>query len=395
MRLLVLIFVGSILCFGSLYANTNDSITASLLLKRIQTLQIQKANYFPVGSFESYREYTMNKGQVKADFNPFFIGLICFTLRNLYLFLDQSDQLIATQIIESGAPVINLFKNKNGRDTYNFWTADRKLIFPNSGWLNWFDKSSALPDDLDDTVISMLALDTDKETAKKVHLLMQGYLNGTFKKINNTYPEYENMPFYSTWFGNKMPIDLDISVLSNILYFVNKYELPYTKADSASLNLIVQVLQNKQYLTEPAYISPWYKRVPLILYHLSRLMQLKSIPALEIYRPVLIADAYKSLAETTNFLDKVMLSTTLYRFGKTPPLIQMESKQSMLNLIEEEKFALFFANLPSYFPNPYKRWASSLKLGMFNYYTPAYNQLLLLENVIWKKRHDLALQKGQ
>jgi hypothetical protein len=393
MRIVIIIFISSILCNGHLQASTTDSVTAHLLLERIRTLQLKSNNYFPTGSFESYREYSMNKGQVKADFNAFFTGLICFTLRDIQPYLSSDDQIIAQQIIQNAAPAIELFKNKKGRDTYNFWSTNKRQIFPNSGWLNWLDRTHALPDDFDDTVISLLALNTDTATANKVHDLMQEYINGSHKLVNNTYSAYKKMPVYSTWFGIKMPVDFDISVLCNTLYFVNRYQMPYTKADSASLDLIVQVIRNKQHITDALYVSPYYGRLPIILYHLSRLMQAHKIPELELFKASLIVDAQKALKESDNLMDKIILTTALNRWGFNNSIIQFESNQTILSIIEEEHFSFFNANMPAFVPNPIKKMASDANLGMFYYYCAAYNQVLVLENLIWKKRQALTSLK--
>ncbi len=40
-----------------------------------------------------------------------------------------------------------------------------------------------------------------------------------------------------------MPIDFDFGVLTNILYLINKYQLPYTSADSASLKFLCKVVE--------------------------------------------------------------------------------------------------------------------------------------------------------
>jgi hypothetical protein len=124
-------------------------------------------------------------------------------------------------------------------------------------------------------------------------------------------------------------------------------------------------------------------------------MQLEHIPALETFRASLIADAYKSLSESANLMDKVLLTTALSRWGEAPQLIQIAANQSVLSLIEEERFTFFIANMASFIPNPYKRMASNAGLGVFNYYCAAYNQLLMLENLVWKKRHALTLQKSK
>jgi hypothetical protein len=109
-----------------------------------------------------------------------------------------------------------LFKNRQGRDTYNFWRTDTPQIFPNAGWLNTFDKSQSLPDDLDDTVILLWAEEASRERAALVHDTMQLFANTKGKTVKNSLPAFKKLPAYSTWFGKKMPIDFDMAVLCNV-----------------------------------------------------------------------------------------------------------------------------------------------------------------------------------
>ncbi len=286
-------------------------------------------------------------------------------------------------------PVYAKFQNRKGRATYNFWPTDTPKIFPNSGWLNRFDKSQALPDDLDDTVIMLLAMNADNETARQVHAIMQDFANNGQKQVHNTFKDYQNIGAYSTWFGKKMPVDFDICVLANILYFVQEYDLKWTAADSASLQLIEKVLDEKKHISSAAYVSPHYSKLPNILYHLSRLMSVKPIPSLEKYRSQLIVDTKNALADTDNFMDEVILSTSLLRWGVEPPEGKAHEADSFTELIEESRFSFFIANMASMLPDPLKGWMGGAGVGKFYYYCEAYNELLVLENLVWRKRKSL------
>jgi hypothetical protein len=213
-------------------------VVITQLLQRVAALQPKESSVFPSGSIPSYRLYALNKDRVKADVNAFFTGLVVFTLKDIRPQLSASQQRLANGIIADALPVFDKFRNQKGRATYNFWPTDTPRIFPNSGWLNLFDKKQQLPDDLDDTVIMLLAQEAGDSTAKAVHALMQGFINNPSKKVNNTFKDYRGIGAYSTWFGEKMPVDFDICVLANVLYFVQAYNLQWTAADSASLLLI-------------------------------------------------------------------------------------------------------------------------------------------------------------
>ncbi len=383
----ILLFV--IIACGIHHGLASDTTITRQLLDRIASLQIKENGVFPKGSFASYRVYALNKDREKADINPFFTGLIAFTLNDIKKELAPTQQTLAQQIINNTLDVYPKFQNRKGRPTYNFWQTDTPKIFPNSGWLNMFDKSQALPDDLDDTVIMLLAMNADSATAKQIHALMQEFANNGQKQVHNTFKDYRNLGAYSTWFGKKMPVDFDVCVLANILYFVQVYNLEWTAADSASLHLIEKVLDEKKHVSAAAYVSPHYSKLPNILYHLSRLMAVKPIASLEKFRPMLIEDTKTALGNTDGFMEKVILSTSLLRWGVAPPVVSAHGAGSLEELVEEGQFSFFIANMASMLPDPLKEWMGGAGVGKFYYYCGAYNELLLLENLAWRQRRGL------
>jgi hypothetical protein len=383
---------GLLICLFVLLNNckANDTIVSLQLLTRIANLQNKESAVFPRGIFPSYRLYALNKNRSKADINIFFTGLISFTLQKMRTYLTPYQQSIAEQIIASGNEPAIKFKNQKGRNTYNFWPTDTPRIFPNSGWLNLFNKKQALPDDLDDTVIILLAMDVQDSIAKQVHELMQQFTNNSKKKVKNTFKGYRNIPAYSTWFGKKMPVDFDVSVLTNILYFVQHYNLPWTKADSASLFFIQKVIEEKNYINDADYVSPHYSSTTIILYHISRLMSLKPIPELDMYKDSLISFTKSKLLNTNNFLEKVLLQTSLMRWGVQPSeVITVKNNSELINRIEDEDFSFFIANMASMLPNELKKTAGAIGLGKFYYFCPAYNYVLILENLLEQKKYEL------
>lgn len=369
----------------------NDSIVISRLLARIDALQVKEDGIFPKGSIPSYRKYALNQHRSKADINPFFTGLVAFTLNDIKTELTPLQQQLADNIITRSFATYPKFKNrKKNRITYNFWPTDNPQIFPHAGWLNLFNKSRALPDDLDDTVIILMAQRHSDSIARAIHQMMQGYTNHEKKRVTNTFPEYQQVGAYSTWFGEKMPVDFDISVLSNVLYFVQYYKLPWTAADSASLYLIEDIIKTGKHTRFANYVSPHYATLPNILYHISRLMALKPIASLEKLKPQLIEEAKKALASAGSFMDKVILSTALLRWNVQPPDIVEEKTNNLIDLIEDDQFYFFIASMASMLPDTWKKRMTNLKLGTFYYYAPGYNYTLLLENLVWRKRRGLS-----
>jgi hypothetical protein len=373
---------------NSISASSNDSILISQLLHRLEDLQIKENGIFPKGAFPSYRMYALNKTRYKADVNPFFTGLVSLTLQNLMPKLSASQQVQAKTIIDRASALYPKFKSRKHpeRNTYNFWPKDTVQIFPNGGWLNLFDKKWAIADDMDDTVILLMAQNADQATAKQVHELMQFYRNGYRNTIKSTFDEYKNMAAYSTWFGEKMPIEFDFGVHANVLYFAQYYQLPWSAADSATLQLMANIIKQKQYLSLANYVSPQYASTAVLLYHVARLMALKPIPELEVLKSSLIAETENLLLTSNIFMEKVILSTSLKWWGVKPPLIFLNTNKIEL-LLKDDQFVFFLANRASMFPNSIKKAAFKSNFFKFTYYCPAYNYLLLLENIVVQEKN--------
>lgn len=358
-----------------------DTTIVTQLLHRIDQLQVKENGVFPKGLFPSYRTYALNQDRQKADINPFFTGLILFTLQKHKDKLTTYQKYLVNNITTASLPALLSFKNTE-RNTFNFWSTNEKKIFPNSGWLNLLDKTNALPDDMDDTVIILMAMNSDKMTSSEVHNLMQYHANNGNYNINRVITPLRKFGAYSTWFGVKWPIDFDICVLSNVLYFVQSNEFIFNKADSASLKLIEMAIKDDLHIKLPKMIAPHYTESSIILYHIARLMNLKKNEDLEKFKPKLIEQAKFLLKNSNVFMEKVILQTSLMYWGIQPSITIIENSTELQSLIELENFSFFKANMASFFSANLKKIGTSLNLGLFNYYCPAYNNILLLEHIV-------------
>ncbi len=383
-----------LLCIGPfLKGYAGDSVLVNHLLERILQLQAKESSVFPKGSLPTYRYYALNKDRSKADVNVFFTALVSHTLHQLKENFSTRQQILAEQIIQDAYPVYAKFKNTKGRNTYNFWPTDTPKIFPNAGWINYFDKGQALADDLDDTVMILLAMNAPDAAARELHALMQSFTNKGEKKMRKAFRNYSDIHSYSTWFGQKMPVDFDVCVLANVLYFVQQYNLKWTAADSASLQFIEKIISDRQHIKNAAYVSTHYGRLPVILYHLSRLMSVKTIPSLEKIKPMLIQDAKEALAQFPDFMDKVILSTSLLKWGVNPEREQVFKGRNLASLIEEPGVAFFIGDMASVLPDPLKKWGGITGIGKFYFVSPAYNYALVLEYLIWKNNYQSLANK--
>ncbi len=372
-------------CFLS-QLHAQDTLIITQLLHRLEQLQVKKEDVFPKGIFPSYREYVLSNDRQKADINGFFTGLIAFTLRDQLPGLTNSQRELAEKLIDNTQPVYDLFKSKSGKPVYNFWPTNPPQIFPNGGWMNVFNKKQSLADDMDDTVIILLAKNASDSTARKIHTLMQAYINPGNKEVNSTFKDYRKLGAYSTWFGRRMPVEFDVCVLANVLYFVQRYHLDWTPADSSSLEMIEKIISSDKHKTSTDLVSAYYGRLPVILYHLARLMSVSPIESLEKLKPKLVADAQDALLHTNDFMDQVILQTALMRWGVKPSEITRRTQNTLAQLVEEGNFYFFNASMASLLPDPLRKWISKSGALKFTYDCDAYNNVLLLENlVVWNE----------
>lgn len=152
-----------------------DSTYVNHLVQRIAALQSKKNGAFVQGLFPSYITGKEQFSAKKADNNIFYNGLTAYIISGMRHRLSPANQTIMDSVVEQAKPAFR-FKNR-GRDTYNFWRTDTPFHYPYIGLVsNLFMKQTALPDDMDDTVLSLLALGADDSTAAAVHDLMQQYV---------------------------------------------------------------------------------------------------------------------------------------------------------------------------------------------------------------------------
>jgi len=362
--------------------SSTDTLWSYQILTKIQALQ-QTNIGFPPGIFPSTRVYAYNKNNSKNDPNVFFTGLIVLTLKKYEKQCTPFQQGMIHQIGKDGLLSVGLFKNRQGRDTYNFWRTDTPQIFPNAGWLNTFDKSQSLPDDFDDTVILLWAAEIAKERASAIHDTMQLYANTKVKTVKNSLAAFKNLPAYSTWFGKKMPIDFDMAVLCNVLSFVNAYDLQWTASDSASLQLITTAIQNNWHVTKADFIAPHYAKPAVIMYHIARLLHAgkqQNISELRALTPALLQTTDSLLAISIDPLENVLLSSARVQFGGINNAAATAPLTLDASAIEQSKYPFFIANMASMLPNPVKRPLSKIGFAKFEYRCPAYNLALLWEN---------------
>lgn len=369
----------SLLCLLVVNAMAQHVSTIDSLLHHIEVLQVKENNFFYAGTFPTFRRYGESL-KLKKDNAIFFTGLIAFTLKEISPELNPEERIICDTIIHRAIRSYAHFANMNGKPTFNFWRKEPPLVFPHSWFLNHFNQTNNLPDDLDDTSILWLSMNPSDSLTRLIKELMDLHANGEKAWIKNTYKRYRKLRAYSTWFGEKMPVDFDFCVLCNVLYFVHAYHLPLDLHDSASVELLRRMIVEKEYLKHPSYISPHYGRTPLLLYHAARLLGKFSIPALDTLKPPLLKSAELAYQHADNWLDSVLLSTAILRLGGQPaPLPSLE------NGTVRHQFTFFVASFSAILPGQWKKILLPVPFIKYYYSCPAYRYALYLENLAVRK----------
>ncbi|ANI89502.1 hypothetical protein A9P82_09500 [Arachidicoccus ginsenosidimutans] len=360
-----------------------DSITTGFVLKRIASLQVKQDKLFLSGSYPTYINNKQRCTIRKGDINIFYNLVIDVTLKKLRPKLDKEQQILVDTLLARSAKIYPRFLNKS-RGSYNFWLRDSAYRFPLSWWIPLIKKDGNVPDDMDDTALEQLVNTND--SAEALHQMMQQFIHFPNKKIKSADKKYRSYNAYSTWFGKKFPVVFDAAVLCNILTFVQTYNLAWTHADSASLKLIEQVIKNGDYIQKPLEIAPNYGKTSILLYHFSRLMEVKKIPSLDSLKPLLVKESRELLVSSKNILEQIILANALHRFGEKATIV-LPPKNEMEKQIEQNDFPFVIGNIPSYFSNTFKKLFYKSGWLLYYYYCPAYNDALLLEYLVNKENN--------
>ncbi len=366
-------------CALCLQVHAADSVVVSRLLHRILSLSAVSKQNDHAGLLPSFINDVPRYSEHKKDYTIFYNLITAQILQQYRYRLSASNQQTLDSFIHRTKNCLPYFQHASGRPTWNFWATDTSFNFPYSWWIPALRGNITLPDDMDDTVMAIPLLSKDDSIANEVHELMQQYINR--KKLYTTSAAYHNFNAYSAWFGKKIPVVFDVSVLCNILQFVHQYQLPMRAADSASLQLIIQTIQRKDFLRRPAFISPYYPQSAIIIYHYSKLLQFNSYKEMEPFRKLLIETAVELFNHTNNKFEQLILSNAILKMGGESP-IGYSFSEAVIKEIEINDFSFFTGNIPSYFQHTIKSLSNGLRLLQYRHYCPAWNDALIIENIL-------------
>jgi hypothetical protein len=379
-----ILFVFLLFCAIRSFAQNKDSLIHALLLN-IASMQVTQNGEFYAGMFPGFRQCAGAPHNYQPDNNIFYTAIGSFTLRNMLPYLASDDKKIAETIITNARKAYPLYRNKHGYPYYAFW-ANGDPILPHS-YINKLKQVFNKGDDADDAVMILM---TDSAIDKDIAALKKGMedvsnLATPGRKITSTYNRYKNIPAYSTYLGSRTAPDFDFAVQCNLLYFVLDKKLPFAKHDSATLRLITEMVCNREYMTSPVFLSPYYVRSSVLIYHIARLISAFHIPELEVYKQQIIQDAQQEFDKSPNVMEKILLSTSLMRLGAKPELPPFNSIDEFENSNQKD-FVFFQARAAFGFPVFLKTAMLHFSYMNYYFYSPAYYKILWLENLVYQTR---------
>jgi hypothetical protein len=348
----------------------------SQLITRIAALQSTgDAHYLP-GLFPSQRLQKKLRYR-REDSNVFFTAAIVYTLQELSAQLPPAAQAQVAAIVAKGRATYPHYRCPNGQPTYNYYQTQPRNHFPNGYLLGRF-RQFATPDDVDSTTLVYLSDPSPAHDAAWLHAKLQAHANTVIGWATTGPAAFRRRKIYSTWFGKYMPIEFDVSTLSNALLWHRRNNLPLNEFDLDSLALIDWVVTSGEYRRNPLGVSPYYATMPLIAYHAGRLAA--EAPQLAGARAALLRDLPELLAASPHFTDKLLLASTLLRLGApAPPLL---GPTSTLAEVAQHTQGLEFCIAPLLNYYPHTRWLAGWRLSHIAWECPAYSLALVAEYLV-------------
>ncbi len=344
----------------------------------------QNDGEFYAGMFCGSRECGGIPHNLQPDNNIFFTAITAFTLKQMLPHFNLENKIMANNIIAQAVSTYPKFRNRFGNPFYNFWPTNAPIM-PHTYYFKYMKGIFGQGEDADDSVMILMSAENNDSSNRVIKKRMTEVSNLGRKKIISSYKKYINYPAYSTWLGFKMTPDFDFSVQCNIMYFMLEKQLPFTLQDEGTLALLTEMVKNREYVKHPVFISPYYVKTSVILYHLARLMGAFKIEKLEQYKPQLIADIRKELAISTNVIDQVILRTSLLRLKATAPPLNINSIEDF-DKSNQQQYIFFQARPAFSYPNPFKEIFLHFSYINYYFYCLAYNKTLWLEYLVEKNK---------
>lgn len=268
------------------------------------------------------------------------------------------------------------YKNKDGRNSYNYWRTMPSEHFPNGKFLKHFDYLR-LPDDIDDTALVGLTGEFPRETAADMAAQIAGFANGKRRTIYRAPKELKTYGAFTTFMGIKTPLEFDVCAQVNALSLYYAFHLELDDAAQATAAYVRRLVKDETILNNPFFASPNYANPAIILYHVARHIFRHPTSVLSETRDALLAQARR--IESESEYDQFFLSYTRLLLGKRDDaLVEFNAKTS-------EPF--YIAGMLSGFDNALAQTLAPQRVCHVRFYSEALNRALFLHYLLLWKSH--------
>ena len=284
-------------------------------LKALKGLQSRGEFDIPKGNFPSVRYHPVLRFSRLED-NVYFVSWITQVLKRLHPIMSAQERAHSQSICDDSRDALIRYRSRYGQVSYNFYRPEE--WFPNGIFLHRF-RTFQPTDDADDSCMAFRGFSHSKDRASELKAMMLDRANGKGGKYLKRGPEaYRSSRIYNTWIGSKsLFVDMDLSVICNILMFNAIYDLGKTEVDEASLTFLIKAFRKGEHLSEPWSISAWYPFASVILYGMADLLSTGYYPELEVIRSSVLKDL-QQVNEKEKPIARLLRSSSLMKLGQRP-----------------------------------------------------------------------------
>lgn len=365
------------------------------IIEKIEKLQFsEETKTFKTGMFSSKRFHSVLP-YLREDNNIFFPASIAFILLDLVGQLDEKQRQKVNKIIDGVRKNYQFYAGLRNNFLYNFYRTQPNQHYPNGFVLSKFEHFM-LAEDADDTVmITMTLNDISQERIISVREELVQFSNLNQKKIKGIDSQYSKLPVYATWFGSgKMPIEIEICILCNILYFTFINELELNAQDQASIEFISIAINNNDIINNSFQISGQYPKPSVILYHITRLCSAMKEPGRYFNAEKLTEIIRHQLFKSKSLLDNIILSISLMNLGQAAEPVAYELEGEVLKN-DFKTFSFFVAPMLSGSSNKILSLMKRNSLFHILFRCEAFYYTLLLEyEILTKNSFNNASKRG-
>ncbi len=346
-----------------------ENWSSDQLFDFIFSLQAVDNPAYPNGLFPSIRWHPF--GYNRLDNSAYFSAGLLFNLLRLKPLLTPSQIEKVEQHIDALRPVFDLYQNKAGRNTYNFWQTKPPGHFSNGRLLGCWEYFRP-PDDADDSVMIYQVLNKPPTDWKWLLAFMDEHANGKKRQVKHFPSKYTSLKAWTTFFVRDMPPGFDACVISNLVGFALQSGFPLSVHALEGIRFLELVFESDDWSRHPNVVAPYYPFPFVIAYHASRLVH--DFPAnqhLQTLRQVLTEKLSVS-APQTGF-------QAVLQFVACRNVVLPASFPTGLFAQQLVKSPFFVLPLSQEFHGLWAKWLARQRITHLRFSCPAFNLTLALE----------------